>query len=295
MSNVSVLYPDVDETEGWIDFLTTALPFSFGQISKRDGMYVLGEPLLAAGPLAAKHINYWTRGSIFYTTGKLLDHYPIDRYWQGHRMETALSLRFQQTTALLTFDPVVFFNSMQLEKMWQRAQDNHLDRERAIMTHVIHGVELCLKALATHASYRANGVFQFPAGHDIAKLYNALPYSLQEELIAASETFVESYAAYTHELEEKIEEVREICKQNPPTVSGITQFKVRLEWLAEWVDRNSYTMLLGSNDPGSSVKYLHSGWLTEAINQLKEIAGMGDVSSYFRYSSEKKYDDFHPM
>ncbi len=65
MSYAPVLYPEVDETEGWIDFLTTALPFSFRHISKRGKTYVLREPLLAVGPLAAKQINYRALGSIF--------------------------------------------------------------------------------------------------------------------------------------------------------------------------------------------------------------------------------------
>ncbi len=294
MNETSRHYPEFDEAKGWVEFLTAALPFSFGHIRKNGRTYVLRDPLLATGPLAAKHINYWTRGSIYYVTGKLLDHFPMDNYWQGHRMEVALSLHLQQPTALLKVDPVAFCSSMQLERMWQAAQDNHLDRERAIMTLIAHGIELCLKAIATHAAYHTKEVFQFPEGHDIAMLYSKLPTSLLAELIAESETFVGDYTAYAGELRKRVEEVKALRDQFPATARGTQQLKKTLEWMTNWVNHNSYTLLMGSNDPGASAKYLHSGWLVEAFDQLKEIAGMGDISSYYRYSSGKSYDELPP-
>ena len=54
----------------------------------------------------------------------------------------------------MSHQPIRFYNSMQMEKVWRFAQENHLDRERVMMSNVIQGVELCLKAISTHASYR---------------------------------------------------------------------------------------------------------------------------------------------
>ncbi len=203
-------------------------------------------------------------------------------------------MRLQQATAPMRLDPVGLHNSRQLERMWQRAQDNRLDRARAKMTHVIHEVELCIKAIATHAAYRTDGVSQRPDGHDMVRLCGTLPRSLQEELCAESETVVGNYTASTRGLEQKIAEVKVIRGQYPSTASGAQEDKETLEWLADQVNHKSYIFLLERHDPGSSAKYLHSGWLAEAIDQLKEFAGMGDVSSYFRYSSGTSYDALPP-
>ena len=79
----------------------------------------------------------------------------------------------QETLRLLTSAPgtqyswprdiFAFYNSMQMEKVWGFAQDNHLDRERVMMTNVIQAVELGLKAIMTHAAFRETCCFKFGA------------------------------------------------------------------------------------------------------------------------------------
>ena len=62
---------------------------------------------------------------------------------------------------------------MQLQKLWDSTQGNVLDRERAMMANTTMALELCLKAIMAHASYRESGCFSFSAGHDVARLYKA--------------------------------------------------------------------------------------------------------------------------
>ena len=116
---------------------------------------------------------------------KLLDQYSMSEVWQLYRMQEAKGLLTHRTESLMVSwpnNPHAFYNSMQMEEVWRSVQDNHLDRERVIMTNVVQAVELCLKAVMTHASFREAKCFKFNDGHDITKLYNALPSSLRGEI-----------------------------------------------------------------------------------------------------------------
>ena len=66
-------YCDLRIEDTWMDYLRTRLPYSFNRIEKkRSGPsrhYVLSEPVLLMGTLAAERHNFWRRGNVYYMSG----------------------------------------------------------------------------------------------------------------------------------------------------------------------------------------------------------------------------------
>lgn len=117
-------------------------------------------------------------------TGKLMDYHSMSQIaWQYRLLEGMQPLTHAPSIRLgWPTDAFTFYNSMQMEKVWGFVQDNHLDRERVMMTNVILSAELCLKAIMTHATFSETGCFKFSGGHDVVKLFGGLPDSLRDEI-----------------------------------------------------------------------------------------------------------------
>ena len=213
MTNTTPSYGDLPVEDSWIEYLRIRLPYSFNCIEeKRSGRsrhIVLSEPVFLTGGLAAERHNYWGRGNVYYMSGKLLDYFSMSAVGQAYRMQEIRRLLTSApgTQAPWPLDIFAFYNSMQMEKVWGFAQDNHLDRERVMMTNVILAVELGLKAIMTHAAFRETCCFKFAAGHDVAKLYEALPDPLQDEIAAESKVFATDYLAFRTQVETNIEKL----------------------------------------------------------------------------------------
>lgn len=182
---------------------------------------------------------------------------------------------------------------MQLEKVWAHAQDNHLDRERVMMTNVVLAVELCLKAAATHAAHRESGEFKFRASHDIAELYHALPAALRGEIATESEAFARQYVAYRSKVEAAVRSVFNRRFLSAPPIHPVRCEQAQAEWsgLAKLIGESSYTAFVNSTDPGVDDKYLHEGWLEEALSEVKRAGNPGDISQYFRYAPHEEKDE----
>ena len=291
-------YYELECDTTWMDYLRTRLPYSFNRVeekkSGRSRHFVLSEPVLLTGFNAADRHNFWRRGHIYYMSGKLLDYYSMSQIGEGYRMAEVMNLLNDSGPAryLWPSNPHAFYNSMQMEKVWGFAQGNHLDRERVMMTNVILAVELCLKAVSTHASFRETGCFSFNAGHDVATLYAALPDSLRDEMVAESEAFAKEYVAFRAKVEA---DIRRIADQRfvPLDARPNRKERAEAEWneLARRIGESTYTAFVGSNDPGVDNKYLHEGWLGEALNQAKLMQEPGDIGQYFRYAPHKDGDE----
>lgn len=298
MSDMTLAYCDLRIEDGWIDYLRTRLPYSFNHIEEmRDGpsrSYVVSEPVLLTGAFAAERHNFWRRGNVYYMSGKILDYYNMPEVGRSYR---TLVVRQLLTDAgidpiIWPLKPIAFYNSMQMEKVWGFAQDNHLDRERVAMTNVVLAVELCLKAVSTHANFRESGSFMFNAGHDVSKLYGALPESLREEVTLESEVFAGQYLSFRASLEARINRMLRPQPQTNPNRKGLTE----AEWneLARNIREGTYTAFVNSNDPGMDEKYLHEGWFEEALSQVKLIEEPGDITQYFRYAPHEDKDELPP-
>lgn len=294
----STNYYELRVEDTWIEYLRTRLPYSFNRVEEEGSgqfrHFLLSEPVLLTGLKAAERHNFWIRGNIYYMTGKLLDYYSMSEIGQRYRTSEVLQLLadFGSAQHFWPSDPLSFYNSMQMEKVWGFAQESHLDRERVMMTNVILAVELCLKAVSTHATYRQTGSLRFNAGHDVARLYAALPDSLRDEIALESEVFAEKYVAFRESVEADVER---IVRRRPSQWRGHPDRKERAEaeWegLAKRIRESPYTAFINSNDPGAGSRYLHEGWLEEALSQVKLIEGPSDISQYFRYAPHRDKDE----
>ena len=298
MTDSAPSYYDLRIENTWMDYLRTRLPYSFNRIEEKGSgpsrHYVLSEPLLLIGTLAADRHNFWRRGNVYYMSGKLLDYYNISDVGRNYRTLEVEQLLTDTGSAPFIWpsNAFAFYNSMQVEKVWGFAQDNHLDRERVMMTNVVLAVELCLKAVSTHATFRETGSFKFNIGHDVSKLYRVLPESLREEIAAESEVFAKQYVLFRAKVEASIEQ---IFPQHPsqPLNNPDRKRLAEAEWnkLAKGIAESPYTAFVNSNDPGVGDKYLHEGWFEEALNQVKLIEEPGDITQYFRYAPHEDKDE----
>ena len=291
-------YYDLEYEKTWMDYLRTRLPYSFSLVEEKGSgksrYFELSEPVLLTGFNAAERHNFWRRGQIYYMSGKLLDYYSMSQIGESYRIAEVVQLLTDSGIARYRWpsDALAFYNSMQMERVWGFAQANHLDRERVMMTNVILAAELCLKAVATHASFRETRSFRFNAGHDVAKLYAALPDSLRDEIVAESEAFAKEYVAFRAEVEADIGRI--VGRRfSPPSAQRNKKKQAEAEWneLARRIGESTYTAFVNSNDPGVGNKYLHEGWLEEALNQVKLIEEPGDISQYFRYAPHRDKDE----
>jgi len=288
-------------TEGsWIDRVRTRLPYSFESIrvlsseerQNKAKRYVLSGPVLQEGALSAECHNFWRRGHVFYMIGKLIDCHSMADIWKGYRQTIGL-LRLRHpgdATGSTTGDALGFYNSMQLEKVWRFVLGNLLDRERVMMTNITQSLELCLKAMITHANYLQTRRFEFPGGHKIRDLYEALPAPLQREITDESRVFADSYAAYRSHIES---EVRAFLGQriNALTDAQFVQDE-RDQWESVAADlRDSpYTAFVNSNDPGINLDQQRDVWLDDALDQIGDAHGFGDEIQYYRYAPAKDID-----
>ena len=227
-------------------------------------------------------------------SGKLLDYYDMSEVGRNYRTVEVVQLLTDIASApyIWPSNAFAFYNSMQMEKVWGFAQDNHLDRERVMMTNVVLAVELCLKAVSTHATFRETGSFKFNTGHDVSKLYGALPESLREEISAESEVFARQYVSFRAKVEASIKQIFS-QRLSQPLTNPDRKRLVEAEWneLAKSIRESNYTAFVNSNDPGVDDKYLHEGWFEGALNQVRLIEEPGDITQYFRYAPHEDKDE----
>ena len=299
MADTTPSYYDLKIEDSWIDYLRTRLPYSFMHVSEKRPKgeprhFRLSEPVLLTGMKAAERHNFWKRGNVYYMTGKLMDYYSMSQVGWTYRLLEVKQLLTRDAIARFGWptDAFTFYNSMQMEKVWDFVQDNHLDRERVMMTNIILSAELCLKATMTHATFSETGCFKFSAGHDVVKLFEGLPDSLRDEILAESKVFAKEYLGFRTQIEEEILGIHGHRLSQPQFVFPAEQ-EAEAEWnqIAERIRQNSYTAFVNSNDPGKTDKQLHEDWLKEALERIGMIEDPHDISQYFRYAPQKDKDD----
>ena len=139
------------------------------------------------------------------------------------------------------------------------------------MTNIIQAIELCLKAIKTHAEYRETRTFIFDEGHGLATIFNSLPQMLQLEIRTASVTFAEHYANFRRTTEDKISQLqkRRMSSSNvlePPDVSAWNN-------IADGINLTNYTAFVNANDPASvaAVDCKPEDWFDCAMNDIGKI------------------------
>ena len=281
----------------WIDRLRVRLPYSFERIEPKPDsggkVFVLSDPVLRGGSLSATVHSFWKRGHVFYVAGKLLDCYSIAGIWRNYRHQIGL-LRIKcpgdsvGSTAFGAFD---FYNSMQLEKLWGFTHGNVLDRERVMMTNLTQALEMCLKAMITHAGYLQTGRFEFPSGHRITNLYAELPDQLRDEIAAESRVFADAYAAYRARIEQEVREFKGRQLEAPLDSQVVRDEHEHWERIAAEMNDTDYTAFVNSNDPGTNLNQRRDVWLDEALAHIGHAPGFGDELQYYRYAPANAEDE----
>ena len=285
-------------TDGsWIDRLRVRLPYSFGRIERKASnggkVYVLSDPVLREGTFSATCHNFWKRGHVFYMVGKLLDCHSMADIWRNYRRQVGL-LRIKlpgDIAGSTAFDASGFYNSMQLEKVWGFARANHLDRERVLMMNLAQALELCLKAVITHAGYLETGEFEFPSGHSISKLYQKLPEPLRDEITEESREFADSYASYRVRIENDVRAISDLHVEALGDAQAVRGEREHWEHFAARLNDSDYTAFVNSNDPGSSLNEQRDGWLDDAVEHIGREHGFSDELQRYRYAPAENTDE----
>lgn len=284
-------------TQGcWIDLIRARLPYSFEsvevQTSREDRLtrYALSGPVLQQGALSATRHNFWRRGHVFYMVGKLIDCHSMAQIWQRYRMQIGL-LRLRHPEEPFGSSAFDFYNSMQLEKVWRFALDNVLDLERVMMTNITLSLELCLKAVITHAGHLETSRFEFPSGHTIGDLYEVLPAPLRDEIADESRVFADSYAAYRSQIESKVTASRDQRTKALLNTQVMRDERDRWESIAADLNDFGYTAFVSSNDPGMDLDKRRDVWLCDALGQIGDTHGFGDAMQYYRYAPASEVDE----
>ena len=177
------------------------------------------------------------------------------------------------------------FNALQLEKLWAVVADDHLDRERAVMTNVTQAIEFCLKAIKTHAEYREKGVFAFSEGHDLKRIYTSLPEALKLEMRTESVTFAEQYAIFRKTLEDRISQLEK--RRFSPSKLGKPSDVGAWNNIVNEINLTNFTAIVNANDPASAgaVGCKPEEWFDRAIRDIGKI-------TYHRYSPFEGQDEY---
>ena len=249
--------------------------------------------MLREGAFSANCHNFWRRGHVFYMVGKLIDCHSMAQIWQHYRMQIGL-LRLQHPGGLLgstAFGAINLYNSMQLEKVWRFVLDNHLDRERVMMTNLSQSLELCLKSMITHAGYLQTGRFEFPSGHTISDRYNELPAPLREEIADESRVFADSYAAYRSQIENQVRALLDQSTEALHNAQIVRAERARWESIAADLNDSDYTAFIQSNDPGVNLHERRDVWFSDALDHIDDAHGFGDAMQYYRYAPSRDTDE----
>ena len=300
MNETAPGYCELIDEGTWVNYLRVRLPYSFCRIEevreKNSRHYTLSEPVLLKGQQAGEYHNFWRRGNVSYMTGKLVDYFSMSEVGKRYRDLEVLRVLPLGTSDLRGPWPIsqfAFYNSMQLEKVWRFVQENNLDRERAMMLNITQAVELCLKAVITHANFRETKCFKFSAGHRLTELYDELPQLLRDEIVTESKAFSKEYVAFRTQTETEFKKVQARHSRFPVDPDAVRQTIEDWKQMARRISESSYTAFVNSNDPGASAEYLHEGWFQEALRKIRlvEKENKGGISVYFRYAPLEDRDE----
>ena len=275
MEEYDALEVEVD----WIDYVRSRLPYSFLKIRRepirrksrrRGSQYILSEPVLHVG---SEYHNFWRRGYSYYVTGKLTDIHSLSQLWvEYRRLLVERTLHPGMPNIALLMGGEQNYNAMQLEKLWAPVQEDHLNRERVVMTNMCQAIELCLKAVKAHAEYRERRIFAFEDDHDLKRIYESLPRALAQEIEVESRIFARQYTDFRKAVDD------DVTRMGP---------KIGRPW--DWerigarVESQAYTAILQANDPA----VVPDDWFDEALQLLHE----NDIT-YDRYSPDEGRDEY---
>ena len=265
-------YYSLDIEERYIPYIKTRLPYGFKNYTKRslkEGKYKVFNPTTEFN---VARYNYWLQGDMFYKTGLLLDRaWLLEYVKQFVNVKLGVSKMFRHQVPVDYSEWTEANNLLQLNKIRKYSVGkDHIRRERTLMTYIIHSLELCLKAIQIHVSYREQEKFLFDKGHDIKEMYNRLPESLKDEIEEESKRFPAIYSRHIDKVSSYHELLREHSYKNGCMDERLYSIASDLQNL---IEESNYTVFLdGTNSPAPK----NEDWFSEAL----EDCGSNE---YFRY------------
>ena len=262
----------------WIPWLQLRLRYSFKHCKKNGREYELRDPFIA--PVFGQHHNFYLRGRAFYCAGRILARFSLGTLMNNCRRNSAqdqfrsIILNSSQSARASYWKEN--HTAMEISKLWDAVTSDPLDMERIATSNIYLGIEMCLKAICTHANFREKKVWKFPKIHVFFEIWNALPKRLQQEIVQKSVNFKTEFADYRDNVDNLLKSASQQVGQESgffePTNDADVQFDQRLSSLCS---QDPYSLFFDCNDQLHS-EALSDEWLVEAINRIRDL-------NYHRY------------
>ena len=277
----------------WIIWLRPRLQYSFRCCAKKGQEYTLNEPFIDS--VFGEHHNLYLKGRGFYAAGRILDRQYLDKLIKKYRRVRAHNqLRNRpHTSSSESLNKHHWWNNhaaMEISKLYDALTSGFVDRDRFPTSNIYLGIEMCLKAICTHASFREHGTWKFPKTHDMMRLWNRLPQDLQDDLIQASVDFKKEYGAYRDTV---CGILQSATQQAIGTISMINSkndvYVQHDQKLAHACSKKPYSLFFNDNDQ-LNAEDLSDGWLLESMDEIRDLNyhryGEDSISTYDRLPRE---------
>ena len=271
----------------WIHWLRPRLRYSFRCCAEKQQEYTLSEPFIDS--VFGEHHNLYLKGRGFYAAGGILDRQYLDKLMGEYRRVSAHDKSRSEVRSLSSesSNRHHWWNNhaaMEISKLYDALTSGFVDRDRFPTSNIYLGVEMCLKAICTHASFREHGTWKFPKTHDMMQLWNRLPQGLQDDLMQDSVDFKKKYSAYRDTVGGIL---KSATRQAIGTIS-MTNWKSDAyvqhdQKLAHACSKKPYSLFFNDNDQ-LNVEELSDGWLLESMGDIRDLNyhryGEDDISTY---------------
>ena len=271
----------------WIHWLRPRLRYSFRCCAEKGQEYTLNEPFIDS--VFGEHHNLYLKGRGFYAAGRILDRQYLDELMREYRRTSAYDQLTSGIRSLSSksFNKHHWWNNhaaMEISKLYDTLTSGFVDRDRFPTSNIYLGIEMCLKAISTHASFREHGTWKFPKTHNMMWLWNGLPRGLQDDLRQASINFKKEYSAYRDTVRGILESA---TRQATGTIS-MTNLKNDTyvqhdQKLAHACSKKPYSVFFNDNDQ-LNVEDLSDDWLLESMDKIRDLNyhryGVDGVSTY---------------
>ena len=262
----------------WIPWLRPRLRYSFKNCKKTRREYVLDKPFIA--PLFGQHHNLYLRGRAFYCTGRILACFSLGNLMHDYRLKMAFD-QFREIISSHNQGVRAEYwkkshTAMEISKLWDAVTSDPLDMERISTSNIYVGIEMCLKAICTHANFRQKEVWKFPKTHSFREIWDSLPKCLRQEIVQESMNFKTDFAVYRDTVYNILMSASKQVGQPSGFFESTNGADAKFDQkLSKVCSQDTYSLFFNTGDQLFS-EALSDEWLVETINRIKDL-------NYHRY------------
>ena len=265
----------------WIHWLRPRLRYSFRYCAEKRREYTLSEPFIDS--VFGEHHNLYLKGRGFYAAGRILDRNILGKLMKEYHRTSA----YDQLGSIIRSSEQGNMHhwrknhaAIEISKLCDALTSGFVDKDRFSTSNIYLGVEMCLKAVCTHANFREHGTWKFPKTHDMMQLWNRLPQGLQNDIVQASVDFKREYSAYRDTV---CDILKSAARQATGTISMTDDRKNNAyvqhdQKLAHACSEKPYSLFFNDNDQ-LNVEDLSDGWLLESMSAIRDL-------NYHRYGED---------